>query len=224
MMAEPSIRLIVSVVSATFGISSRDLLSQRRGADVLPARQAAYWLARDLTRLSFQAIGRAMGGRDPTTIIAGVRVAQAMARNSETFRTTMAAAHEAICILAASRFSNSFGECDAVALAQSVLVEPVRAAMSISGDELAAMATRLLGQDDVMRHTMQLLVAIDELVLANPDPLRRIELARLTRTTISQLNQALADLGCVKTMEAADGNAEKSENRGCELAGAAEQG
>lgn len=219
MMAEPSIRLIVSVVSATFGVSSRDLLSQRRGADVLPARQAAYWLARDLTKLSFQAIGRAMGGRDPTTIVAGVRVAQAMARNSETFRAMMSAAHEAICILAASRFSDSFGECDAAALARSVLAEPVRAAMSISGDELAAMATRLLGQDDVVRHAMQLLAAIDELVLASPDPLRRVELARMARATIAQLNQSLRDIGHIKEEESHE---QESQNRLAEPACAAE--
>ncbi len=48
-----------------------DLLAERRTADIAEARNTVFWLARELTELSYQAIGDLVGGRDHSSVLAG---------------------------------------------------------------------------------------------------------------------------------------------------------
>ena len=50
-----------------------DLISDRRTRAVARPRQAAMWLAKQLTTRSLPDIGRRFGGRDHTTVIHAVR-------------------------------------------------------------------------------------------------------------------------------------------------------
>lgn len=56
------------VVAEHFGLTIRDLQSQRRTQDVVHPRQLAMYLTRELTDLSLPRIGEHFGGRDHTTI------------------------------------------------------------------------------------------------------------------------------------------------------------
>jgi chromosomal replication initiation ATPase DnaA len=64
---------IQQVVCRHFNVRHNELLSERRYANLVQARQVAYYLAKELTSLSFPAIGRRFGGRDHTTVLSGVR-------------------------------------------------------------------------------------------------------------------------------------------------------
>lgn len=67
---------IVAAVARRHGMSSRDLMSERRTAPVVKARQRAVWLCRRMTLRALPAIGRAVR-RDHTTVIHSIRAVEA---------------------------------------------------------------------------------------------------------------------------------------------------
>ena len=56
-----------------FGLKQVDLVSERRNRAIARPRQAAMWLAKQLTTRSLPDIGRRFGGRDHTTVLHAVR-------------------------------------------------------------------------------------------------------------------------------------------------------
>ena len=56
-----------------FGLKQVDLISERRNRAIARPRQAAMWLAKQLTTRSLPDIGRRFGGRDHTTVLHAVR-------------------------------------------------------------------------------------------------------------------------------------------------------
>lgn len=72
-IAFPSMRLIMRETSIFYGISLLDLRSHRRTKEVVGPRHVVMYLARVLTPASFATVGRCLGGRDHTTILAGWR-------------------------------------------------------------------------------------------------------------------------------------------------------
>jgi chromosomal replication initiation ATPase DnaA len=69
----PPIASVITAVSRQYGIVVPDILSQRRTAEVVLPRQVAMYCAVKLTLHSLPAIGRAIGGRDHTTVLHGQR-------------------------------------------------------------------------------------------------------------------------------------------------------
>jgi chromosomal replication initiator protein len=64
-----------------FGLKQADLVSERRTRAVARPRQAAMWLAKQLTTRSLPDIGRRFGGRDHTTVLHAVRKIEALVGN-----------------------------------------------------------------------------------------------------------------------------------------------
>ena len=64
-------RQILIAVSEVWGVSVEEIIERDRHKTVSEARCVVYWLARKTTRLSYPEIGRAVGNRDHTTILAG---------------------------------------------------------------------------------------------------------------------------------------------------------
>jgi chromosomal replication initiator protein len=67
-----SIQKIIKEVSGFFSIPINDILSAKRNKFISHARQLAMYLARELTSSSLPQIGKAIGGRDHTTVIYAV--------------------------------------------------------------------------------------------------------------------------------------------------------
>lgn len=65
----PDLREIIRVVARYHGIPLKMLTSASRQARVVAARATAIYLARTLTRTSYERIGSLLGGRDHTTIM-----------------------------------------------------------------------------------------------------------------------------------------------------------
>ena len=70
---QPQFREIIAAVARHFGLSQKDLKSQSRKQSIVTARAVAIFLARELSDASYEQIGRALGGRDHTTIIHSYR-------------------------------------------------------------------------------------------------------------------------------------------------------
>ena len=75
--AAPTLAGIVKRAAAAFGVSEKELLGRSRLRKCLVPRQAAMYLARELTRLSLPRIGAFFGGRDHTTVLHACRKVEA---------------------------------------------------------------------------------------------------------------------------------------------------
>lgn len=69
----PSIHRIVGAVCQKYDIPRNDLISTRRTAPIVRARHIAMYLAKTLTLKSYPEIGRHIGDKDHTTVLAAVR-------------------------------------------------------------------------------------------------------------------------------------------------------
>lgn len=69
---------IQKATSEHFGLKQADLISERRNRSIARPRQAAMWLAKQLTTRSLPDIGRRFGGRDHTTVLHAVRRIEAL--------------------------------------------------------------------------------------------------------------------------------------------------
>lgn len=70
----PSLGRIIRATARLHDLAPATVVGPSRSRSVAAARSLAMYLARRLTGRSFQAIGRACGGRDHTTVLHGVRV------------------------------------------------------------------------------------------------------------------------------------------------------
>lgn len=80
---EPSIASIQREVCERFGVGMNELLSGRRQAYLVIARQFAMWRCRRETTRSFPDIGRRFGGKDHTTVLHAVRKMEALHASGE---------------------------------------------------------------------------------------------------------------------------------------------
>ncbi len=71
--ASPTIDAIQQAACTHFGLTRDELLSRSRVERVMWPRQAAMYLAKELTEQSLPSIGRAFGGRDHTTVLHACR-------------------------------------------------------------------------------------------------------------------------------------------------------
>lgn len=69
----PHLREILEVACEAFEVDKTDVLSARRTSNIVLPRHVVYYLCRHCSFKSFPEIGRALGGRDHTTIIHGVK-------------------------------------------------------------------------------------------------------------------------------------------------------
>lgn len=63
---------IIQVVSDHFNLTPLDITSQRRNKEIVYPRQIVMYLCRSMTDTGLQNIGKALGGRDHTTILHGI--------------------------------------------------------------------------------------------------------------------------------------------------------
>jgi chromosomal replication initiator protein len=71
--AKPSVEEVLAATASLFGVTAGQLTARDRRPDVARARKVAIYLARELTGKSLPEIGRRLGGRDHSTILAAVR-------------------------------------------------------------------------------------------------------------------------------------------------------
>lgn len=70
--------IVLRLVVDRFGISKRDIVSERRTAEVVRPRMIACWLMRNFTTMSLPTIGKKLGRRDHTTVLNAIRKIDAL--------------------------------------------------------------------------------------------------------------------------------------------------
>lgn len=76
------IEQIITEVARTYNVSEGDILSSRRTADLVKARQVAMYIARETTELPYQSIGEAFGKNHTTVLYTEKKVKELMRDNS----------------------------------------------------------------------------------------------------------------------------------------------
>jgi len=71
--AKPSVEDVLTATASLYGLTSKELVARDRRPVVAQARKVAIYLSRELTGKSLPEIGRRLGGRDHSTILAAVR-------------------------------------------------------------------------------------------------------------------------------------------------------
>ena len=82
-------QLILNIVSEHFGINSLDLIGQKRSKELVFPRQIVMYLCGEMTSESLQNIGKALGGRDHTTIIHGTKKIAAELKTDDNLKNTI---------------------------------------------------------------------------------------------------------------------------------------
>jgi chromosomal replication initiator protein len=75
-----SLEDILQVTADYFGVKVGDLKSSAKTRKISHPRQVAMYLARRLTRTSFPEIGRAVGGKDHSTVVKGYKKVEGAVR------------------------------------------------------------------------------------------------------------------------------------------------
>ncbi|MBQ4521374.1 MAG: chromosomal replication initiator protein DnaA [Lachnospiraceae bacterium] len=80
---------IINTVSDHYNVSYEDLLSTKRSKDIAYPRQVAMYLCRQMTTHSLQEIGNALGDRDHSTVMNGIRKIDSDKEINATLRNTL---------------------------------------------------------------------------------------------------------------------------------------
>lgn len=77
--------IVLRIVVDHFGITKRDLISERRTAEIVKPRMIACWLMRNFTTMSLPTIGKKLGRRDHTTVLNAIRKIDALRERDADF-------------------------------------------------------------------------------------------------------------------------------------------
>lgn len=131
--------IIIDAVSAATGVARRDILSDRRPAEVCEARFAVVWLASELMPLTMAAIGRLLGDRDATTMLHALRRAQELRTLHPEFRIGTDTLLATLTALTRAGVDRLAAAADPVATAQRVLAAPDREAVRLPVADIIAL-------------------------------------------------------------------------------------
>lgn len=135
-----TLRTIVLTACDYYGVSTTEMLAERRSRAITRPRQIIMYLCRKHTGRSLPAIGRTMGGRDHTTVLHGIRNIE------DKMQTNPEIAEQIADIEARLRSVAELAPEDASAIAARLEVMPSDAT-SISADAVLKMANVLSERD-----------------------------------------------------------------------------
>jgi len=85
---------VIDAVCRRYGVSEKDLKGRQRTREIVTPRQVAMYVLREETDISLEEIGRAMGGRDHTTVMHGIRKVEAALDSDVQLRAALMAIRE----------------------------------------------------------------------------------------------------------------------------------
>lgn len=78
-----TVEKIIEEVARTYNVTSEDIRSAKRNANISKARQVAVYVVREVTQLSLDTIGKEFGNRDHSTIVyANQKIAESIVKDS----------------------------------------------------------------------------------------------------------------------------------------------
>ncbi len=87
---------VIDAVEAYFQVSEKDLIGRQRKREIVMPRQIAMFLMREATDSSLVDIGRALGGRDHTTVLHGIEKIEQLLETDTQLRTQVMSIRETL--------------------------------------------------------------------------------------------------------------------------------
>ena len=84
-----TVERIISEVGRTYGISSQDIRSNKRSAQISAARQVSIYIVREITQMSMSTIGEEFGGRDHSTIVYAIQQVEKNMEHDQRYKETI---------------------------------------------------------------------------------------------------------------------------------------
>ena len=81
--------LIINTVAEHFNIPVQDIKGSKRNSEIVQPRQIVMYLCRNMTNMSFNSIGDALGKRDHSTVIYGINKVEDDIKQFDEFRRTI---------------------------------------------------------------------------------------------------------------------------------------
>ena len=86
---EVTAELIINTVAEHFNIPVQDIKGSKRNSEIVQPRQIVMYLCRNMTNMSFNSIGDALGKRDHSTVIYGINKVEDDIKQFDEFRRTI---------------------------------------------------------------------------------------------------------------------------------------
>lgn len=86
---EITLPYILELVSEQYGVSTADIISKKKDAEIVLPRQIVMYLAKEMTQTPLKNIGQFLGGRDHSTVLHGKRKIEEQLQSDETLRTQL---------------------------------------------------------------------------------------------------------------------------------------
>jgi len=86
---EVTINNIIDKVAHSFGVSSDDIRSEKKKAEISNARQFAMYIMREVTNLTYEEIGAQFGGKKHSTVIYSIEAAESKMEDNPQLKTTV---------------------------------------------------------------------------------------------------------------------------------------
>ena len=87
---------VIDAVTRFYKVSEKDLIGRQRSRDIVAPRQVAMYLIRQETEGSLVDIGRALGGRDHTTVLHGIEKIERSLETDVQLRSQIMAIRESL--------------------------------------------------------------------------------------------------------------------------------
>lgn len=84
-----TVERIINEVGRTYGISSTDIRSNKRNAQISSARQISIYIVREITQMSMSTIGEEFGGRDHSTIVYAIQQVEKNMSHDQRYKETI---------------------------------------------------------------------------------------------------------------------------------------
>ena len=86
---EVTINNIIDKVARSFGVTSDDIRSEKKKAEISHARQFAMYIMREVTNLTYEEIGAQFGGKKHSTVIYSIEAAESKMEDNPQLKTTV---------------------------------------------------------------------------------------------------------------------------------------
>ena len=86
---EITLPYILELVSEQYGISTADIISKKKDAEIVLPRQIVMYLAKEMTQMPLKNIGQFLGGRDHSTVLHGKRKIEEQLQGDEALRNQL---------------------------------------------------------------------------------------------------------------------------------------
>jgi chromosomal replication initiator protein len=84
-----TVDLVIEEVARTFNVTTEEIISSKRASNISTARQVVIYILREITDMSLSEIGNCIGGRDHSTMVYAINIAEKNISKDPSYKETV---------------------------------------------------------------------------------------------------------------------------------------